>query len=85
MGIVMMRQSFVAYWRERALGTISPSTMCRYVSTATDRTLAAPCATSQEAQPYWASHSWSHLATACSPYMPSPRLANVMPSWAVAM
>ena len=26
-----------------------------------------------------------YIATACSPYMPSPRLANVMPSWAVAM
>ena len=42
MGIAMMRQSFVAYCRESALGTISPRTICRYVSTATDRMLAAP-------------------------------------------
>jgi hypothetical protein len=71
-------------------GTISPSTMWKYVRIATATTLAAPCAAShstQNARPIAESaNAWSSAsARTCSPYMPSPRLATEIPICVVAM
>ena len=66
-------------------GTISPSTMWRYVSTAMATTLATVCAVIHPARLNGPDHVSIHPATTCSPYMPRPRLASDTPIWVVAM
>src|SRR5829696_7953455 len=66
-------------------GTISPITMWKYVRIATAITLPRVCAATHRPAPRISRRSASHAASRCSPYMPRPRLASVIPSWAVAM
>jgi hypothetical protein len=60
-------------------------TMWKYDSTDTEMSVAAVWAATNRSIPQSPTRDASHPASACSPTMPSARLATVMPSCAVAI